>query len=273
MKRVTALSVAVAITLLISTSAHALDIATVSIYYECDRTNDAFQEYSFEIVVEGTDIDDVVFRDDTVGVWYTMALDPNTGNWVYEDDGYNSLFDLYAVHANNNDFHFYFNEQVSPPTINDFEDDINLHVNVDPPAGFANITQPVHLDLNVGVSAIVAWDSMHGTSGLHSIGIFVEDNGGNEVYAAYYPTFAIQTNPIPLAYATNYTADVVGYGIEGGIAQARLTTNGDSLDYWGCFAQDNTVVFGTEVPEPMTFMLVGTGALLLLGVRRRRRMT
>lgn len=283
MIRVTVVSIAVAITLLVSASAHPLDITRIDIHYKCSRIDDVIQDYGFEIVVEGTDINDIVFHDATLGLVYPMTLDPDTGNFVHEEDGFGTWLALNAVHAIDNVFTFYFNEQVAalPLDSANYQDAINILVSVRSPGVHPNqagvhpiITSPLHLALDVAVPVEIVWDSLSGTPGLHALGVFVENHLGDEVYSNHYWPDQVQSGPIPLADGPTYTADVVAFGIQGGGPQVLQTLNSDSLTYWGSWDEENSVIFSTGpeiVPEPMSLLLVGTGALTLLALHRRRK--
>ncbi|HUW55747.1 MAG TPA: PEP-CTERM sorting domain-containing protein, partial [Planctomycetota bacterium] len=241
-----------------------------------DRLNTSIQGYFFGVEVKGTDIANGVFVCVDTGKWGALSYD-GTDSWD-NDQGFASMASLLAAHPADptTQYRLYFNRTVPNPKPDNFahwEDVVYLGFSATAPTGYATISYPLHGATGVEVDPNYAWDNVQGKGKV--LGLFVRNNDTDVELFRELDNDMTRTSwqPGALSQDQTYRTTVAVAKLVGGAGKPLNLTmlSGDPFDYYGVFADSNENEF-TTVPEPSTVALVGTGVLVCIAVRRRRRM-
>jgi len=244
----------------------ALDVQKIYVYQGTALTNGVVDNYFWGVDVTVSGLDNGVVQVQGLASYPLIHYGGN--DWGIEQT-YATGALLLAAHPIPVNNTFLFNQKPG----GSYVDNVILgYSNVNPVGGFAHITYPVHNATGVPLNPTYTWDNVMGLG--QGLGLWV--NQGNNTPYEDFPELnmaKMSWQPGSLASGTQYEFEAAVVNFVGGQPLWYITTAaGDPAQYRGMRGQDNHVDF-TTIPEPVSMMLVGTATLILVGVRRRRRMT
>jgi hypothetical protein len=275
---IAAAAACLAVALLVSAQeSSALDIEHIYVYEGAFFTNGVITNYFWGANIRGTGLTNGTVQVLDTGFSYPLVhstTDPL--QWGVAQTFATFGDDLFAhpIPCNNE---FFFNQKPG----GSYEDNVTLGYNVPTGVtGLANITFPVHNSTGVALNPTYAWNSVLGFG--QDLGLFVnlgfnsvtENVSTVNLYSDFPESNMSKTSWQPgfLAPGTKYEFEAMVMNMDP--TTSALTVKGDLFSYYGMRGWDNHVDFttGAPVPEPMSVMLVGTGLLVFVGWRTRRRM-
>jgi hypothetical protein len=258
--------------------ASALDIQQIYVYEGTLLTNGVISNNFWGVSIRATGLDNGTMMVLNTGISYPLVhstTDPLQWGIAQQFTTFALDTAAHPIPCNNE---FFFNQK--PDTT--YTDHVTLGYN--PGAGvgaFATITSPVNNSI-VSTTPPFTWNSVLGQG--QDLGLFVnlgansilEDVSTVNVFSDFPDSNMSKTSWVPgtLAPGTQYEFEVFVMNIDPTPPTSPLTVGGDAFTYYGVRGFDNVVSFTTAapVPEPMSVMLVGTGLLVFVGWRTRRRM-
>jgi hypothetical protein len=267
MKGIGIAAVIVAVLGMLTTSASAVSIDNLTMVKSIHRSNGTEDGYDFSVIVKAPSLSNGVFLNLTTNKWYGLT---SLGGGLYE---YTKSFATKAAmdneFASSVSYHFYFN-QTGATT---FEDQIILGYVPVIPTGAVTITNPAQGQSNVPLNPLYQWTSPAALGGQD---LYYEVGHGSITDYEKYDTNGLAVNwtaPGLLTTNTTYEYDVAVIGLMQSKVISVTTLMGEVFDYYGAYAQGNSVDFNTNaggsIPEPATLSLVGTAVLAFVGWRRR----
>jgi hypothetical protein len=265
-------ALAVLVLMICAVPVTAENIEDIRILTATEREDGVISDNFFEIEVSGSDITSVGVRDLTSNAWYDLSYNPSRGAWLYRDDGYATVTDLYAVHSNPTNYMFYFNGDEST-----YEDVVLLGYARAHPTDFLDITFPANQEDSVSVDAIMMWD-FDGWAEI--IGAKIVSIADNQVVDEIYSTdLSLDQWDPDLLEPVAYQLQTGAWSVVAGDPYVSGTLFGDQFNYTALVVDSNTIYFTTgptsapppEVPEPATMTLLGSGAAFMGYLARRKR--
>ena len=242
------------------------------------RTNGVADGWAVNVLVHGTSINDIIFANLSTLSFYGLT---NVGGGDFEfTKTFGSKAAMDAEFQDARAYQFYFNQNHPAVT---FEDQAIIGYVANIPQGYANITNPTHLETGVSLNPTYQWDNAAGVAGTDVLGLWVLQ-GTSSVFEVVPELNKGLTSwqPGVLGEGTAYEFQVGLMGLQKNPAGGypivvTPTIAGDSFDFFGVYEQGNSVDFttlrtGQEVPEPGTLALFGSAVLTLIGYGWRRGM-
>ena len=250
---------------LLVSEASALDVDNIVVNYATNRWDGAIAGYAADLYVQGIGITGGKIVNTMTAEEWPLTVRPD-GTWGV-NLMYASLADFQTHHPNPTAHHFYFN-QIAP---NVYQDQVLLGYAVAPPDNYVHILYPLHGAVGVPSNPLYQSDNIVGLGWAY--GTLVRTAGPTVLYRNMPDFDLTETSwqPGPLDCATYHEFLASVYTITGGRPLVLSTLNGDPFAYYGLNEESNMVTF-TTIPEPMSVMLVASGVLTAIGLRRRRRM-
>ena len=259
--------------------AAALDVGDIEIVQGSARTDGTIMGWFFEISVEGTGLKNgcVFWNQHLAGDnisgndWEPFTTSADNAEARYYAT-FASQAALEAVHPTSNRYDIFVNPTKPSPTTADFTDRVNLGFTASRPSGFADITYPLHNATGVPLNPTYTWDNVDGFG--EALGMFVVDTAADDEVHQNIPDndmTRMTWQPGLLAPSTHYRLEVGVGDLTAGDNQILTMLTGDPFEVLRAYVDVNHVEFDT-IPEPSTVAFVGTGLLVCIGLRRRRRL-
>ena len=241
----------------------AMDITAVEFFWVQDRLDGTPipNPYTFEVVVQGTEIDSVNVETPATGVGTIPLTDVGGGEW--ENTGTASYATAAALLGDHlaGAWRITFVEEGTLAT-----DFLDIVLTPSQPTGFIDVSTPVH-DAPTPTPLTVSWaDCSVGCTGTHISGDAVDVDTDSDVAAFVTTNLAVSSwSPANISAGVRYEFEMILANYQ--FLDASLATNaGDAFALTAGFEDINII---QTTPEPSTAVLTGFGLLGVIALRRR----